>query len=213
MAAKLHAVDGGSNPPQTPPDADDFESLWLDPALGDGITDANYHSVAVGKPRDFFRVHPNKDYRRRVEIYTHKSEGAIDEQHFIVAPAMAGKIEEARPCTLVCCLYRDGSPRLWPIKFPKDGEKDNAAWITARAAAKTAIEKWTRLVWVRSAYTTRDALEGFAPDPDWSKLPSFDELARLAFGKNGVIRNTSHDVYCELFGHPKKAAADAGDVL
>jgi hypothetical protein len=210
MAVKLHAVDGGGN--ALPADADDFESLWLDPALGDGITDASYHTVAVGKPRDFFRVHPNKDYRRRVEIYTHKSEGAIDEQHFIVAPAMAGKIEEARPCTLVCCMYRDGSPRLWPIKFPRDGEKDNSAWITARAAAKAAIEKWTRLVWVRSAYTTRDALEGFAPDPDWSKLPSFDELARLAFGTNGVIRSTDHDVYRELFGHPKKAS-DADDVL
>jgi hypothetical protein len=213
MAVNLRAVDSNGNPPQTPADADDFESLWLDPALGDGITDASYHAVAVGKPRDFFRVHPNKDYRRRVEIYTHKSEGAIDEQHFIVAPAMAGKIEEARPCTLVCCVYRDGSPRLWPIKFPKDGEKDNSAWITARAAAKAAIEKWTRLVWVRSAYTTRDALEGFAPEPDWSKLPSFDELARLAFGKDGVIRNTSHDVYRELFGHPKKASSDADDVL
>jgi len=212
MIAKLHAVDGGGNPPQMPADVDDFESLWLDPGLGDGITDSNFHSVAVGKPRDFFRVHPERAYRRRVEIYTHKAEGVIDEQHFIIAPAMAGKIEEARPCTLVTCIYRDGSPRLWPIKFPKDNEKDNAAWITARAAAKTAIEKWTRLVWVRSAYTTRDALEGFAPDPDWSKLPAFDELARLAFGKDGVIRNTSHEVYRELFGHPKKTA-DADDVL
>jgi hypothetical protein len=131
---------------------------------------------------------------------------------FIIAPTMVGRIEEARPCTLVCCIYRDGSPRLWPVKFPKDGEKDNSAWISARAAAKAAIEKWTSLVWVRSAYTTRDALEGFAPDPDWSKLPSFDELARLAFGTNGVIRSTDHDVYRELFGHPKKAS-DADDVL
>src|SRR5262249_10193809 len=146
-------------------------------------------------------------------LYVLKAEGAIDEQHFIVAPSMVGKIEEARPCTLVTCIYRDGTPRLWPIKFPKEGEKDNAAWITARAAAKTAIEKWSRLVWVRSAYITRDALEGFAPHPDWSKLPSFDELARLAFGKDGVIRNTSHDVYRDLFGHPKKAAADADDAL
>jgi hypothetical protein len=211
MASKLHAVDSGGNPP-TPPDADDFESLWLDPSLGDGITDASYHSVVVGKPKDFFRVHPNKDYRRRVEIYTRKPEGAIDEQHFIVAPSMKGRIEEARPCTLVCCLYRDGSPRLWPVKFPRDSERDNLAWVTARAAAKVAIDKWTRLVWVRNAYTTRDAVDGFAPDPDWSKLPSFDELARLAFGKDGVIRNTEHDVYRELFGMPKKPS-DADDVL
>jgi hypothetical protein len=35
----------------------------------------------------------------------------------------------------------------------------------------------------------------------------------LAFGKNGVIRNTEHDIYRELFGQPKKAASDADDVL
>jgi hypothetical protein len=207
VAPKLHAIDA-ANPPPTPADANDFSSLWEDPKLGDGITDASFHSVPVGKPKEFFRVHPNKDYRRRVEIYTHKPEGAIDEQHFIVAPAMAGKILEARPCTLVTCLYRDGTPRLWPIKFPKDGERDNLAWVSARAAAKTAIEKWTRILWVRNAYMTRDALEGYAPDPDWSPLPGFDELARLAFGANGVIRSAEHDVYRELFGHPKKADDD-----
>ena len=104
----------------------------------------------------------------------------IDETHYILAPAMHGQIPEARPCTLVTVVYRDGTPRLWPIKFPKEGEHDNEAWITARAAAKAAIEKWVKLVWVRRAYMTRDALPGYAPDPDFSKLPPFNELVQLA---------------------------------
>jgi hypothetical protein len=163
----------GSEPPKTtvPADALDFASLWLDPALGDGIVEVNYLSIAVGKPKDFFRTHPDKDYRRRAEIYTHKPEGAIDEVHYILAPPMHGQIPEARPCTLVTIVYRDGTPRLWPIKFPKEGERDNEAWITARAAAKLGIEKWIKLVWVKRAYLTRDALPGCAPDPDFSKLP------------------------------------------
>src|SRR5262245_23416665 len=68
----------------TPSDAKDLDALWQDPGLGDGIVDVNYHSVPVGKPKDFFRTHPDPLYRRRTEIYTHKPEGAIDEQHFIV---------------------------------------------------------------------------------------------------------------------------------
>jgi hypothetical protein len=210
---KLRAVDEPEQP-NVPEDAKDFDSLWLDPGLGDGIVDVRYHSVPAGKPRDFFRTHPNPAYRRRTEIYTHKPEGMIDEQHYILAPAMHGCIPEARPCTVVTIVYRDGSPRLWPISFPREGEKDNEAWITARAAAKVAMEKWTKLVWVRRAYQTRDALEGYAPDPDFTKLPSFVELVKLAFGEHGVIRDKSHPIYRELFGMPKQAADDddAGDL-
>jgi hypothetical protein len=211
MTVKLHAVEGGNK--SVPEDATDIEALWLDPSLGDGIVDVTYHSVPIGKPKDFFRTHPDKEYRRRTEIYTHKPEGVIDEQHYIVAPAMHGQIPEARPCTLVTIIYRDGSPRLWPIKFPKDSERDNEAWITARAAAKVAMERWTKLVWVRRAYQTRDALDGYAPEPDFSKLPAFNELVKLAFGEHGIIRDTSHPIYRELFGIPKEASGtDAGDL-
>jgi hypothetical protein len=125
---------------------------------------------------------------------------------------MRGYIDEARPCTLVTVIYRDGSPRLWPIKLPKEDEKDNAAWISARAAVKVALERWTKLVWVRNSYHTREALEGYAPDPDWSKLPPFHELLTLAFGDAGIIRDKAHAIYHELFGiTPKKAAADADE--
>jgi hypothetical protein len=213
---KLRAVDQPEQP-VTPEDAKDFEGLWLDPGLGDGIVDVSYHSVAVGKPKDFFRTVRDTSYRRRTEIYTHKPEGVIDEQHYIIAPSMRGRIPEARPCTLVTVIYRDGSPRLWPIKSPKDGEKDNAAWITARAAAKAGMDHWVKLVWVRNAYQTRDALPGYAPEPDdlIKKLPSFIELAKLALGEHGIVRGTSHPIYRELFGVPQEAADndDAGEDL
>ena len=68
------------------------------------------------------------------------------------------------------------------MKLPRDGEKDNDAWESARAAAKVGLERWVKLVWKRQSYVTRDALVGYAPDPDFSKLPSFDELCTLAFG-------------------------------
>jgi hypothetical protein len=210
MAGQANGGNSGEPPKITvSADALDFEALWLDPALGDGIVEVNYHSIAVDKPKAFFRTHPHKDYRHRAEVYTHKPEGAIDEVHFILAPSMHGQIPEARPCTLVTVVYRDGTPRLWPIKFPKEGERDNEAWITARAAAKVGIDKWIKLVWVKRAYLTRDALPGYAPDPDFNKLPAFNELVKLGFGEHGIIRDKSHPIYRELFGMPKQAANDA----
>ena len=202
-APKLEIV-----PTPTPSDALDIEALWLDPALGDGLVDTNWHSVPVDKPKDFFRVHPDPGYRRRTEIYTHKPEGAIDSQYYILGPAMRGRVEEARPCALVTCVYRDGMPRLWPVIFPRDGERDNTAWSTARAAARVAIDRWVRLIWTKRQYSTRDALPGYAPDPDWAKLPAFNELVRLAFGPHGVIQDTDHPIYRELMGVPATANAD-----
>jgi hypothetical protein len=184
----------------TPPDAIDFESLWEDPKLGDGITTSFQSSVPVDKPLTFFRTHPDLSYRRRTTIYTHKIQGVIGEQHYIVAPPMRGLIEEARKCSLVCVIYRDGSVRLWVIKSPRKDEKDNAAWLDARAAAKIALEHWIRIVWISGAYQTRYAEKGYAPDPDWSKVPPWDDLIEQGFGERGIIKNKSHPIYRELAG-------------
>ena len=69
--------------------------------------------------------------------------------------------------------------------------------------------KWTKLVWKNRAFFTRDAQPGYAPDPDWSKLPPFDELVRLAFGEHGIINDRNHPIVLELFGAPSKT--DDGD--
>src|SRR6185312_5846266 len=90
-------------PSPTPNDALDVEALWLDPALGDGLTDTSWHSIPVDKPRNFFRVHPEPGYRRRTEIYAHRPEGAIETEFYILGPAMRGLLDEARPCILATC--------------------------------------------------------------------------------------------------------------
>jgi hypothetical protein len=196
-----------------PEDADDLNSLWLDPKLGDGLVDVHFHTVPIGKPRDYFRVNPDAAYRRLSEIYIHKTEGQIDEQTYIIAKPMQGVIDEARRCTLVTAIYRDGSPRLWALKLPRDSERDNTAWISARAAAKTSMTKWIKLTWLRGSYQTRDAQPGYAPEPDWSKLPPFDELVRLAVGEHGIIRDKEHRIVQDLFGAPPQKSSDGDDGL
>ena len=49
---KLEVVDNPQSP--TPRDALDIEALFQDPALGDGLTDTNWHTIPVDKPKDFF---------------------------------------------------------------------------------------------------------------------------------------------------------------
>jgi hypothetical protein len=186
----------------------DVEDLWLDTNLGDGITDTRQTTIPIGKPKDFFRVNPDKSYIRRCELYVHKTETSIEEQHYVIAKPMQGRIAEARPASIVTVIDRAGNFRLWPLKLARDGEKDNDAWISARNAARTAMSKWVRIVWEKRQYLIREALDGYAPEPDWSKVPPLNDLIVTAFGVNGVIRNTDHPIYRELFGMPAKAADD-----
>jgi hypothetical protein len=209
----LRAVETGGNPPEdktkpTAPDTADIEALWLDPGLGDGIVDVKIHTVPIGKPKNFFRMHPDPSYRRRTEVYTHKPEGSVEEQHYLIGKEMQGRIEEAQPCTLVTVIYRNGDVKLWPIKCPKDGGHDNDAWISSRAAAKASLTRWLKIVWAGRAYKTREAAPGYAPDPDLSKIQPFNELVRLAVGSTGIINNENHPMYRDLFG---TAATDATD--
>jgi len=194
------------------PDALDLSDLWLDPALGDGITETVRHSIPLGKPRDFFRVHPDKSFRRPVEIYRHRPEGQIEDEFFALAGNMKGTLEEAAPYSLVTCIYRDGTPRLWPVRMAKDGERDNEAWTSARAAAREGITNWVKLLWVGRAFIWRVAKPGYAPDPDWDKLPSFEDLLTKAFGPKGIIRDTSHPIYRDLIGDKREGNDRGGDI-
>jgi hypothetical protein len=198
--------------PKLPDDAADLNDLWDDPVLGDGITDETYNSVPFGKPKGFFRVHPDKTFRRRTQVYTHKVEGVIEETHYVVPKGMQGLMEEdTHPCTLTVVVDRAGSPRLWAVKHPREGEKDNEAWRTARMAAKAGISKWVKLVWVNSSYRTREAKPGYAPEPNWEKLPSYEALVLLALGPHGQIRSVDHPIYRELYGEAPDAAKKAKD--
>jgi hypothetical protein len=180
-----------------PPDAADLSGLFVDTGQGDPLTETVVHAIAVDKPKDFFRVHPDPSYRRRCYVYTLKVEGQVEEFHYIVAESMRDLVPEAKLCLVTTCIYRNGALRLWLLKLPKEGEKDQLAWSTARAAARDALTKWTKIVWVGSKYNTRSAVEGYAPDPDVSKIPPFERLVELAFGAHGVIRDESHPVYGE----------------
>jgi len=196
----------------TPSDALDLSDLWLDPGLGDGITETVRHSIPLGKPRDFFRMHPDPAYRRLVEIYRHKTEDAIEEEYFVFAGGMKGILEEAAPYTVVVCIYRDGTPRIWPLRLPREGERDNDAWTSARAAAKASLTKWVKLLWEGRSYTTREAKPGYAPDPAWEKLPPFEELMIKAFGEKNIIRDSSHSMYRNLIGDkPMGGHGDGGE--
>jgi len=91
-------------------------------------------------------------------------------------------------------------PRLWPLIAPRPGENDNAAWATARDVARDGFTRWTKLVWAGREFISRHADIGYAPDPDWSRLPPFDEIVCTALGPDGIIRDEQNRAYKAMFG-------------
>jgi hypothetical protein len=65
--------------------AEDIKQLWKDPELGDGITTGAFHKIPIGKPKNFFRVHPDAAYRRRTKAYLHKVDGSLDDTLYLVS--------------------------------------------------------------------------------------------------------------------------------
>jgi hypothetical protein len=190
-------------------DTDDIEELWEDDGLGDPLSTTHIHRVPIGKPRDFFRAVPDRKYRKKTWVYAHKSENVVGEQYFIVAPAMRSKILLARPCTLLTVVDRANAPRIYPLFSPRSGENDYASWITARSIAREAFTNWVKLVWVGGQYESIVADRGYAPEPDFKKLPLFNKLVLTALGPDGIIRDEKNRSYCSMFG---KANAPPDDL-
>jgi hypothetical protein len=189
-------------------DTFDIEQLWIDDGLKDPLATEHFHDIPIGRPRDFFRTVRDPSFRHEAEIVSIKSENVVGEQFYLVGPTVRGLIEEARPCIIIVTVDRTWSPRLWPLKRPRPGERDNAAWISSRAIARSGLDYWVKALWQGRSFVERRAEAGYAPDPDFSKLPPLNALIRLAFGDNGIIQDETHPVYRDLFG---KAQLPGGD--
>jgi hypothetical protein len=197
-----------------PPDAEDMEGLFDDPLLGDGLTEPdNLLSVSFGKPKNkFIRVHPDKSYRRRAYVYGHKDDGEYGEKYYIIDHKMLKHMrEDAQPCVLAAYVDRAGNPGIWVLKLPRVDQKDCTAWQTARMAARRCIDIWGKPMWTGRGYKVRPAAAGYAADPDWSKLPSFEELCSLAVGESGVIKGFDHPIYRDNIGLPPVDEIESSD--
>jgi hypothetical protein len=67
----------GATAQPIPPDAADIAALWTN-TDGDPLAETQLVKLKPGKPKDFFRTHPDPKYRVRTVIYTHKTENSVE---------------------------------------------------------------------------------------------------------------------------------------
>ena len=199
----------------TPSDALDLSDLWLDPGLGDGITERSATASRSGKPRDYFRMHPDPAYRRLVEIYKHKTEDAIEEEYFVFAGGMKGMLEEAAPTRWLFASIATAPRGSGRCDYPRKASVTTMHGPRRELRPGRRSQSGSSCCGRGGRSLTREAKPGYAPDPAWEKLPPFEELMIKAFGEKNIIRDSSHSMYRNLIGDKptEEMAMGAGTLI
>lgn len=153
----------------------------------------------VRKPnrQEFFRVHPNTDYRLNAFILDLNDV----RETYLVDPSVAAEMPgEAKIVSLRLTVNRQGAVFLWPVPVPSLDGRENAWWTSARVAAERAESAWTRMVANMSggAYDVFTA-SGVLTEPVWPNV-ALRDILEWAFGERFIIRDTNHPVIRRLMG-------------
>ena len=155
--------------------------------------------MPIRKPhkQDFFRVHPQHRVAPAALITLHDdSETFLIHRKFL--PELAPG--EYYLATLYLVMNRQGVLSLWPVKRPASGQNPSAWHTSAEEAARRAERSWVKILANMSlgAYEILVA-GGQLSEPEWPEL-SFDEILKVAFRDDRIIRDHNHPVIRRIRG-------------
>ena len=161
-----------------------------------GGADKLLTTVLVRKPRkdEFIRVHPGGDFVVDVALL----EYGENRETYLLAPQVQD-LGIGHPTRLHLVVDRSDNPFIWPLKLPKDENRQSHWHLSAIEAAEHAKSAWTRVAanMKIQSYEIFKA-RGELPDPEWPKH-GFDELLEIAF-RHSTIDTAEHRVLLELEG-------------
>jgi hypothetical protein len=158
-------------------------------------------TVRVGKPDDqtFVRVHGSPEYRMDLALLEMKEEERGSNIYLVLPHVAATVPNEVHWATVYTAITRQGDVFLWRVK--KSQDKRGSDWArSAREAAERAIVEWVRV----KANMGVGAYEyflasGTIPDPEWPAY-TFNELLRVAFGRERLVDRPDHPILKKLRG-------------
>jgi hypothetical protein len=153
-------------------------------------------AVRKPKPKEYFRVCPDREMQITLTTYVHKPEGTFDEEHYLVTPSMEGylgNMEEGAQKQLVLCVTDKGVYFFWPLPIPEG--TDRPFITSARKCARMALTQWLRIKWRRSDNTYHPHVkEDQSREATWPKEEeSLAELLKRAFGDR-IIDSPEHKI-------------------
>lgn len=153
--------------------------------------------VRKPSPQEFFRVHPDEDWRLDTALIEIKA----DREVYLVAPEIWPLFpNECTPRTLYTTIDRRNVVTLWHVRLPDENGRLDDWSRSAHEAADLATEKWVRMSsdMALGAYRIDVALGEF-PEPVWPTGVTFGDLLQIGF-KGKMIEDLDHPVLRRLRG-------------
>jgi hypothetical protein len=126
----------------------------------------------------------------------------LDGKFRLIDPDIAPAVRQAKPHILHFCITIEGSPLVYPIPEPGLDGRDDGYWETARGIVTEAESQWIRM-WADQAagvYLSERARKDFGAGK-WESTPPLVRLwLKIAFGKDGFIRNLDHPELLRMRG-------------
>jgi hypothetical protein len=165
--------------------------------------------IPVGKRGDqeWIRIHPDPRYTKTVALIDYRvgdGKKIRGKDYFLVVPRMQGNLAgEFHLYTVYLGITRQNVLFMWPIRLPREDDKDNDWWSSGREHAQSAKTRWTRVV----ANTALGAYEKILRGGDWDHIQpewpqpllDMEALLRIAF-KDKIITSMDHPLVKELRG-------------
>jgi hypothetical protein len=159
----------------------------------------------VGKPGDFFRVHPGEG-QSCVLIGLQTKD--MDKTFHPVALGMRNYLADyIGRFLIVRCIDMNNEEFLWPIPLPVAGEEANEWTKSMLRAVEKAKTEWAKLVYVRGASGYKiEPAQGKHDEPEWQQQlqpdgtlreRTFAELRTSAL-VDAIISNKDHRVAIKL---------------
>jgi hypothetical protein len=206
-------VNGATSPAEWPnikgamPTFEDFDpkKLRLSQNFADGLgVKKLLTTVPTRKPhrQQFFRVHPDPDWREQMAVLTVKDGVGRNEEPYLLHPDVYDAVPdgELTPVTIFTCIDLQKVVLLWPCKFPRaDGRSDEWA-RTAREGAERAMKMWVKVAAniALGAYEVFPAIADYG-EPEWPPDVTFQKLLEVGF-RDRFIRSADHIVLERLRG-------------
>jgi hypothetical protein len=157
-------------------------------------------TVPVRKPnrQHFIRTHSSSEYRGTFALIKLSDDR---DAFYLIVPEIAKKLPgEFFMSTVFTAINRQGVVFLWPVRLPAPDGRTLEWHRSEMEAAERAMEGWLRV----KANMSLGANEMFEPDgvipnPDWSDLPSFQELISIGF-RGHLVDRLDHAVVQRLRG-------------
>jgi hypothetical protein len=150
-------------------------------------TETRQHAIPVGKPlaESWVRVHPDPD--SSFDTYLLQLKDGPDRGEYQVSadllPLLAGE-KALKPMRLMLAIDRQGDLRIWPLRLPVDGGREDLWMSSALEVAELAKERWVRVVSGANGYKSQTTAAEL-PEPAWPNR-TFDELLDQAFAKKRI---------------------------